>query len=549
MAGTLLVRADAGPQTGTGHLMRGLALARAWQSAGGRATFASCCGVEGLRERIRVAGAGLVSLERPHPDPADLKATLGLLAKTQTENAPAAATWLVLDGYQFDSAYQQAIREAGARLLVVDDMAHLGHYHAHVLLNQNLDAERLDYTCDDDTALLLGCRYALLRPEFQRWRSFRRETPEAARRLLVTLGGADPDNLTGTVITALGHLDPSRLEVKVMVGSANPHLETLRGQIGRTSPEIELLTDVTEVPELLAWADAALSAAGITCLELAFMQLPAVLLPLVEHQEPIARRLAAAGAATSLGRADRITAEAIARALSALCRDRSRRAGQSQAGSRLVDGRGADRAVAVMQALGDCPDFRAANMGLSPSQALGGCPDSRAAKMGLSPSGIRKLFLGPSEVKLRPAAVEDAMPLWRLRNDPAVRRASLGATDPVPLKSHLRWFKRRLASPGSCIWVLDFHGVILAQIRYDRTDAAAAEISISVATAFRQRGLAAKLIEMTRRPACERLGVRRLRAIARQENFPSVRTFAKAGFTKVDSRPVQNRPCHIFEFP
>ena len=511
VAGTLLVRADAGSPMGTGHLMRSLALAHAWQSAGGRATFASCCGVERLRERIRAAGAGLVSLEHPHPHPADLHTTLALLARTNSQDGPAAPTWLVLDGYQFDAAYQQAIRGAGGRLLVIDDLAHLGHYHADVLLNQNLGAQRLDYTCNADTVMLLGCRYALLRPEFKRWTSFRRKTPDTARRLLVTLGGADPDNLTGRVIRALARLDLPHLAAKVLVGAANVRLKTLREQIGHNPPhtEIKILTDVSDVSEWMAWADVALSAAGSTCWELAFMQLPALLLVLAENQEPIARRLSAAGAATSLGRADRLTAAAIARSLSALCRSLSRRARQSRAGLRLVDGRGAERVVAVMRAL------------------EGTLPADR--------------------VKLRRATAEDIVPLWRLLNDPLVRRTALGGADPVPLKSHTRWFKRRLASPGSCLWVLEFQGLLLAQIRYDRTDAETAEISVSVTPAFRRRGLAARLVELTWRPACEQLEVTRLRAVVRQENLPSARTFAKAGFAEVDSRPVQNRSCHIFE--
>jgi len=133
----LLVRADAGSQIGTGHLMRSLALARAWESAGGRVTFASCCEVEPLRERIRASGARLASLGHPHPDPADLAVTLALLAEAKSENAPPAPTWVALDGYQFDSTYQQAVRDAGARLLVIDAVAHLGQYHPDVLLNQN----------------------------------------------------------------------------------------------------------------------------------------------------------------------------------------------------------------------------------------------------------------------------------------------------------------------------------------------------------------------------------------------------------------------------
>ena len=513
MPAALLVRADAGPQIGTGHLMRSLALARAWQSAGGQVTFVTCCDVEPLRERIRASGARLASLSHPHPDPADLAVTLALLADTKSQDAPPAPTWVALDGYQFDSAYQQAIRHAGARLLVIDDVAHLGQYHADVLLNQNPGAQRLDYPCDPDTVLLLGCHYALLRPEFQRWSSFQRVTPKRVRRLLVTLGGADPHNLTGTVVAALSRLDLPQLEAKVLVGSANPHLETLRRQVRHhpegTRPHIEMRTDVSDVSELMAWADLAVSAAGSTCWELAFMQLPAVLLVLADNQEPVARQVSAAGAATNLGRAERLTAEAIAEALWKLCRNQRRRASQSQAGRRLVDGRGAQRVVAVIEALeGSLP---------------------------------------VDQVKLRPATAEDAVPLWRLANDPAVRQAAIASADPIPLQSHLRWYKRRLASPGSCLWVLDFHGLVLGQVRYDQTDARTAEIAISVAPAFRQRGLATRLLEMTCPRACQRLGARRLRAIIRQENLLSARAFAKAGFTKIDSCWLQDHPCHVFE--
>ncbi len=524
---TLLVRADAGPQIGTGHLMRSLALAQAWRSAGRAATFITCCKVEGLRDRIHDAGARLVPLQRPHPDPTDLRATLAVVAEARSESKSSSAasnpTWLVLDGYHFDAAYQRALRDAGARVMVVDDLAHQRHYHADVLLNQNLGAEDLDYACDTDTVLLLGCRYALLRPEFRRFGSFRRETPKTARRLLVTLGGADPDNVTAKVIAALASGDLSRLHAKVMVGSANPHLETLRDQVRHGPGNIELLTDVTDVAGPMAWADLALSAAGSTAWELAFMQVPVVLLTLAENQEPIARQMAAAGAATSLGRTENLTADTIAQQVTALCRRRNRRAAQSRAGRRLVDGRGAERVVAVCEALGDSS-----------------CPPMATPEVSISE-------VNRSALTLRPATPEDARPLWRLTNDPAVRRVALVSADRIPWGSHLRWFRRRLASPGTCIWVLDFHGLVLAQIRCNRIGAATAEISVSVAPAFRRRGLASRLVELTCSQARDRLGVARLRAIVRTENLASARTFAKAGFTLVGTHAIHGHPCHVYE--
>ena len=351
-AAPLILRADANGQIGSGHVMRCLALAHAWQASEGRAKFVSCCPVEKLRGRIKAAGAELFAVERPHPDPADLATTLDLLEKARSKNRPSALVWVVLDGYHFDSACQQAIRTAGGRLLVIDDVAHLGHYHADVLLNQNFAAEQLNYACDAETTLLLGCRYAVLRPEFQPWRAFRRETPKIARKLLVMTGGADPDNVTQTIVRALGLLDVPGLQAKVVVGPANPHplLKTLQRQLQGNAANVQLLTDVTDMPELMARADVALSAAGSTCWELALMQLPAVVFVLADNQRRVAQRLAEAGVVSNLGRSAQLTAERIVEVLSALCRHRSRRISQSMAGRRLVDGCGVQRVLEAIRA-------------------------------------------------------------------------------------------------------------------------------------------------------------------------------------------------------
>src|SRR5262249_32858596 len=158
------------------------------------AVFVSCCASVALCQRIVEAGLGFIGLEKPHPARLDLDTTLATLARFATfAHTP---PWLVLDGYHFDAAYQQAIRAAGYRLLVIDDMAHLPQYYADVLLNQNMHATALHYHCNPEATLLLGSCYALLRPEFPAWRGRQRSVPEVARKVLVTMGGSDPDNVT-----------------------------------------------------------------------------------------------------------------------------------------------------------------------------------------------------------------------------------------------------------------------------------------------------------------------------------------------------------------
>ena len=534
--GTLLIRADADDRMGAGHAVRCMALARAWQAAGGQATFISHCPVERIRRRIRATGAELIPVRRPHPDPNDMAATLDLLDNLlpKSETAP----WVVLDGYHFDSDYQRAIRSRGGRLLVVDDMARLPHYHADLLLNQNAGAERLDYSCDPDTTLLLGANYVLLRPEFHRWKSWRRTTPELARNVLVTLGGADPRNVTSIVLHALERLDVPGYTAKVVVGPANPHLKSLREQLRDTPANVELITDVDNMSDLMARADVAVTAAGSTCWETAWMQLPAVAITTADNQEPIARRLyeigvvtwlrqealydgpprpskravfptASEGHRTKPATPGRPSAEEIATALASLCRNPERRAQQSESGRRLVDGRGAARVVAVMRALAG---------GFSAEQP-----------------------------RLRPARADDVFSLWRLKNDPAALRASLVSAEPVPLDEHVEWFQRKLASPDSLIWVLDFQGLVVAMVRYDRTAPGTGEISIAAAAAFRRQGLAARLLRETAPLARRQLHVDRLRAIVRQQNQPSAQTFTQAGFVRGESKSVENQPCYLFE--
>ena len=106
------------------------------------------------------------------------------------------------------------------------------------------------------------------------------------------------------------------------------------------------------MPEQMAWADVALSAAGTTCWEMAFMELPAAVVVSAENQRVVAEPLAAAGTLVNLGPLAELTADRLSAELGVICRDAKRRFAMGQAGRRLVDGRGAERVVAVMSRSG-----------------------------------------------------------------------------------------------------------------------------------------------------------------------------------------------------
>ena len=130
------------------------------------------------------------------------------------------ASWVVVDGYQFDVEYQRKSEVCRTEILVVDDTGHAGAYVADVVLDQNAMLVRDLSTARIRTHLLLGPRYALLRREFKSWRKWKREIAPIARKVLVTVGGTDPDNVTVRIIRALRLLAEEKLEATIVIGGA-----------------------------------------------------------------------------------------------------------------------------------------------------------------------------------------------------------------------------------------------------------------------------------------------------------------------------------------
>jgi len=68
--GTLLIRADASTEIGNGHVMRCLALAQAWQHAGGHPTFVTATESPIIEARLRSEGMRILHLQG-HPGSRD----------------------------------------------------------------------------------------------------------------------------------------------------------------------------------------------------------------------------------------------------------------------------------------------------------------------------------------------------------------------------------------------------------------------------------------------------------------------------------------------
>jgi UDP-2,4-diacetamido-2,4,6-trideoxy-beta-L-altropyranose hydrolase len=337
-----IIRADATERSGMGHLMRCLAIGQALRKAEFSVTFITFCKNSSLQQRLLDQSFQVILLQRVYPDPSDWQTTAKILQLHRNG-------WVMIDGYHFDNEYQSAIRNQGYPLLVIDDTAHLSHYDCDILVNQNINAGTLAYSVNTNTRKLLGTQYVLLRSIFLNWQNWRRDFPNRARKILVTMGGSDFQNTTRKVIAALEKLKFSDLEIKIVTGALNPHLDELKIAMGKSRLHFHLLNNVKDMAGLMSWADLAISASGSTCWEFCFLKLPFITIIIADNQKEISIGLEEAGAAKNAGWHHKLNTDSLAELIDLVIRNKKIRRSMSYNAEQIVDGLGAQRILDVIQ--------------------------------------------------------------------------------------------------------------------------------------------------------------------------------------------------------
>lgn len=135
-----------------------------------------------------------------------------------------ASAVFVLDGYHFSTSYQEVIKKNGFKLACIDDIIAY-HFLADAVINHAGGIVPDSYSCEPYTKLYLGPQYSLIRPVFYKGVRPSRDFSDA--QILVSLGGADPDNITNLVLKKLvEHRQYNTIHV--VSGAANKNAKELR---------------------------------------------------------------------------------------------------------------------------------------------------------------------------------------------------------------------------------------------------------------------------------------------------------------------------------
>ncbi len=483
-----IFRADAGVAMGTGHLMRCFALAQHFMDAGGHAKFVVTEAPAPLLDRIRDEGMGLLLLNEKSGGSGDA-------LKTANSAADFSADWIVADGYHFGAEYQLGLRSQGQKLLFFDDHGHAKRYFADLIVNQNAFASSEFYLHREAYCrLLLGTRYAVLRREFTSIVETEKPISARVKKILVTMGGSDPDDVTSRVVEALLEFTQQGMEIAVLVGSGNPHAAEIRDRFAMLGAVVKVIVDTNEIVDWMKWADLGVTSGGTTCLELASRGVPALITPIAQNQIEVARALSVSGAAMDIVGSSDKDMKRIHDAVCALRDDNVQRTGMSKAGRKLVDGKGASRIVQKMNML----------------------------------------------LELRPVEEMDSRLILEWANEPSVREVSFEQR-PISPEEHSLWFKAKLLDDHCRFYIAtDRGGQSIGCIRFDM-DHKKTIVSLIVGEKYRGKGYGSEML----RTGCElffsETGTGVLHAYVLQENRCSLALFEKEGFERVGSDEIKGK--------
>ncbi|MFH2066168.1 MAG: UDP-2,4-diacetamido-2,4,6-trideoxy-beta-L-altropyranose hydrolase [Pseudomonadota bacterium] len=477
---TILFRADANAAIGSGHLMRCLALAQACSEKQMKTIFVLSSSSKEASGSKMLNGLDIRFVNAEPGQLNDLMQTAELADRHQ-------ASWIVTDGYHFGESWYRNLKDRGHRTLCIDDGAHLPFYYSEIVLNQNIHADEHRYqNRSPQTRLLLGSAYILLRNEFLKHPDRMRKFPDQGKRILITMGGSDPHNTTLDVLKWLSKLPIPDLAADVVLGPSNPYFREIGLFLSQVPFIYRIHRNTANMASLMAHADLAISSAGTTSWEMAYMGVPSLLIAIAENQYPVAEKLDSLGAAFYLGRSGEISPERAQQEIMRLIGSPGLQEKRKCIGQALVDGMGRERVVREM---------------------------------------VR------SRIELRRAEEGDCRMIYNWANDSNVREASF-SSETISWDTHVKWFRNKLKDPKCEMYIArNEEGEQLGQVRFemDRNDAV---ISVSLSPSFRNKGYGREIIEMGTRKILATKNVKQVRALIKKDNFASIRAFEKASFEK-----------------
>ena len=135
-------------------------------------------------------------------------------------------------------------------------------------------------------------------------------------------------------------------------------------------------------------------------------------------------------------------------------------------------------------------------------------------------------------IKISKANIEHSKKIWEWRNDPVTLNMSFNDKK-VSWDEHQKWYKEKLNTKKSIIYISQNHEVLLGVVRFDNFENKNQiyEISINIAPEMRGKGLGKMILNRSKETFLkENKNCSTIKANIKKENKISINLFLKCGF-------------------
>ena len=347
----VFIRVDGTPQAGYERLARCMTLAAALQRRRRPVYFVSQLDPVSLAFTIKRGGNDWIDAGSAVATEEDASEVIQEIRRRN----PAA---IIVDDANASQEYLNDLGCAGPLVVSVDHQAQI-RFPSQLIVNPLLGPSREGYEFLPGAQLLLGQRYALVRPEVRRLRPTRSQEPAplvppnggaAQFRAMVALGEDDPNDQALALAKILLSV-PKLAKVDIIARPHHPRLEEFKAFAESQGGRLEIASEPAEIANRIVRCHLAISSGSGWSLELACVGVPQLLIIQAEQYWPNAQRLEEEGSATCLGSHESVSPATIRSAIASLLADPMERQAMARCGRQLIDARGPDRFVTALEVM------------------------------------------------------------------------------------------------------------------------------------------------------------------------------------------------------
>lgn len=456
------IRADGNAKIGLGHIHRTLALAD-YLKVYFQVTF-YCYEIDEVVSAI-ITSKGYELKQVKESDYQNPDAFLKLISNKSV---------VVLDGYNFKTDYQKAVKANGNKMVAIDDLNQWENV-ADAVINHGYSGT--DYEKGSASKLYSGLSYAIVKPEILQ--AVRTSEKRAINKVLVCIGGTDPEGFSQKIVSAL--LKDTDKEISLLTYPLNPAFNQLEKLSNENADRLKLFHSLNTkaLIELIQHNDIAILQPSNIALEAAALGIYIYLIQTAENQKFILETLVNNACAEKLGINE----------LSKVVKETSLEKVNTQIKKQanLLDKKSPGRILDVVNLL--LLEFRKVN---------------------------------ENDVQL----------IYDWNNDP-ITRANSHNQARIEFADHEKWFAARIKDEQLDFLIFSYNGTPCGTVRILREETENV-IGIAIAPEFRGKKLAALILSQAGEYFYGRHGRKEITAYIKKQNSASIRSFQKVGYEIVN---------------